>query len=82
MAATTSSQPLRSLYRRFAPAIREDRWLYAGGFFFMLVSSVTTLAYPQIVRIVVDDAVPVGWRAWSWLRAWDCPTRRAARASA
>jgi len=46
-----------NLYRRLAPSLRKNRGLLLGGSAFVVLSSITTLAYPQIVRIVVDQAV-------------------------
>jgi len=57
MAALPSTSPFRSLYRRLVPSLRASRGLYAGGAVFLAISSVTTLLYPQIVKIVVDEAV-------------------------
>ncbi len=57
MAASSSTPPLRSLLRRLAPHMRKNRRIFAGGAVFLAISTITTLAYPQIVRIVVDEAV-------------------------
>ncbi len=48
---------LRSLYRRLAPVMRQERRLYLLGTFFVLLSIGTTLSYPQIVRIIVDEGI-------------------------
>ncbi len=57
MAAAPSSSPFASLFRRLAPALRKNRRFYVGGAVFVAISSAATLVYPQIVRIVVDEAV-------------------------
>ncbi len=57
MAASSPTSQLRSLLGRLAPHLRENRRLYLGGSIFLVLSTVTTLAYPQIARIVVDEAV-------------------------
>jgi ATP-binding cassette subfamily B protein len=57
MAQAVSSSSLVSLYRRLAPVLRQSRGRLLGGGVFIVLASATTLVYPQIVRIVVDEAV-------------------------
>jgi ATP-binding cassette, subfamily B, bacterial len=48
---------LRALYRRLAPVMRQERRLYFTGGLFVLLSIGTTLSYPQLIRIIVDEGI-------------------------
>ena len=57
MSDSGTREGLTSLYRRLAPVMREQRRLYLLGMLFVFLSIGTTLAYPQVIRIIVDDAI-------------------------
>ncbi|MDE0885666.1 MAG: ABC transporter ATP-binding protein [Myxococcota bacterium] len=57
MAISGTREGLISLYRRLAPVMRTERKLYLLGIFFTFLSIGTTLAFPQVIRIIVDDAI-------------------------
>ena len=48
---------LRALYQRLAPVMKQERRLYLTGGLFVLLSIGTTLSYPQLIRIIVDEGI-------------------------
>ena len=57
MADSGTREGLISLYRRVGPVMRTERKLYLLGIFFTVLSIGTTLGFPQVIRIIVDDAI-------------------------
>ncbi len=57
MSDSGTREGLSSLYRRLAPVMRQERRLYLVGMLFVFLSIGTTLAFPQVIRIIVDDAI-------------------------
>ena len=54
------ARSLRAFWRRLKPFLAERRGTYLGGIFFDLLTLSTTLAYPQMIRIVVDRGIQQG----------------------
>ena len=54
------AQSLRVFWRRLQPFLAERRGTYIAGIFFDLLTLSTTLAYPQMIRIVVDRGIQKG----------------------
>ncbi len=48
---------LRALYQRLSPVMKQERRLYLTGGLFVLLSIGTTLSYPQLIRIIVDEGI-------------------------
>ncbi|HIF98179.1 MAG TPA: hypothetical protein EYQ54_14350 [Myxococcales bacterium] len=48
---------LRALYQRLTPVMKQERRLYLTGGLFVLLSIGTTLSYPQLIRIIVDEGI-------------------------
>ena len=57
MADSGTRAGLISLFRRVGPVMRMERKLYLLGAFFTVLSIGTTLGFPQVIRIIVDDAI-------------------------
>ena len=54
------ARSLRVFWRRLQPFLAERRGTYIGGILFDLLTLSTTLAYPQMIRIVVDRGIQKG----------------------
>ena len=48
---------LKALYQRLTPVMKQERRLYLTGGIFVLLSIGTTLSYPQLIRIIVDEGI-------------------------
>jgi ATP-binding cassette subfamily B protein len=48
---------LKALYQRLTPVMKQERRLYLTGGLFVLLSIGTTLSYPQLIRIIVDEGI-------------------------
>ena len=53
-------QAARITLRRMAPLLREQRKWYWSGLVFVFLSIGLTLAYPQVMRIIIDEGIQGG----------------------
>ena len=56
----TVLQAARITLRRMAPLLREQRKWYWSGLVFVFLSIGLTLAYPQVMRIIIDEGIQGG----------------------
>jgi len=58
--AETDAPSLRVFGRRIWPFVKGMRRMYAAGVFFDVITLGTTLAWPQLIRLIIDEGIQKG----------------------